>query len=403
MIARIIPAATLALGLASAARAQEPIVFGEINAFETREAVAGPYRQGMTLALEEIEEDDGIDGRPLEALFRAAADPAEARRQAGLLREEGARLVTGGLDEEIARVLSDWAGASGTVYLATLPGSDALVWSDHEPHVFRLGPSHWMHAAMLAEAAAEEGATRFLAIVADDADGLAAAAAFEQRLVRADPEASVVGTIALDAEAPDLAAAAEERARFEAEAAFVALEPETLARLAAAPEGRALLDGLQVYAPRAGDPETLSLFGETAPTGWVVTGYPWYAIDDYHGEAFVEAYEDRWDEAPTTGALIGYTAVQAVEAALERAEAKGGEAADALRTAFEGLVVRTPVGPITFRELDHQATMGAWVGRLAEEDGEIRMTDTVYRDGKDHLPSDEETLGRVTGKTPTTE
>jgi branched-chain amino acid transport system substrate-binding protein len=55
-----------------------------------------------------------------------------------------------------------------------------------------------------------------------------------------------------------------------------------------------------------------------------------------------------------------------------------------------GLEVGTPFGTITWRAIDHQATMGAFVGRTAVEDGMGTMVDWTYVDGADVMPSDEE-------------
>ena len=58
--------------------------------------------------------------------------------------------------------------------------------------------------------------------------------------------------------------------------------------------------------------------------------------------------------------------------------------------AMEGLRLSSPVGPITFRKIDHQSTMGAYVGRTALKEGKGIMIDWKYAHGKDYLPSDAE-------------
>ena len=78
---------------------------------------------------------------------------------------------------------------------------------------------------------------------------------------------------------------------------------------------------------------------------------------------------------------------ETVAAAIEKA---GSTESDAIRMAFEGLNVSTPVGEITFREIDNQATMGAFVGKTMLKDGAGVMTDWTYLNGADYLPSDEE-------------
>src|SRR3546814_12415684 len=40
-----------------------------------------------------------------------------------------------------------------------------------------------------------------------------------------------------------------------------------------------------------GEPEYLDPLGEEAPEGWIVTGYPWDAIDTPEHNAFVKAYQ----------------------------------------------------------------------------------------------------------------
>jgi branched-chain amino acid transport system substrate-binding protein len=58
--------------------------------------------------------------------------------------------------------------------------------------------------------------------------------------------------------------------------------------------------------------------------------------------------------------------------------------------AMAGLEVDTPFGRVTWRGIDHQATMGAYVGRIAVEGGRGTMIHWRYIDGKDVMPSDEE-------------
>ena len=56
---------------------------------------------------------------------------------------------------------------------------------------------------------------------------------------------------------------------------------------------------------------------------------------------------------------------------------------------MKGLDVDTPFGKVHFRTLDHQSTMGAYVGRTAVRDGKGVMVDWRYADGKDYLPPDD--------------
>ena len=48
----------------------------------------------------------------------------------------------------------------------------------------------------------------------------------------------------------------------------------------------------------------------------------------------------------------------------------------------------SPFGPVTFRAIDHQSTLGAYVGRTAVKDGKGTMVDWKYADGKNYQPDD---------------
>jgi branched-chain amino acid transport system substrate-binding protein len=52
--------------------------------------------------------------------------------------------------------------------------------------------------------------------------------------------------------------------------------------------------------------------------------------------------------------------------------------------------VPSPFGEITFRKIDHQSTLGAFVGKTAQKDGKGIMVDAAYRKGSDYLPADAE-------------
>ena len=79
--------------------------------------------------------------------------------------------------------------------------------------------------------------------------------------------------------------------------------------------------------------------------------------------------------------------MMAVAAMLKKA---GTTDTEKMVDAMEGLSYDSPTGPVHFRKIDHQSTMGAYVGYTGLKDGKGVMVDWYYADGKDFLPSDEE-------------
>jgi len=93
----------------------------------------------------------------------------------------------------------------------------------------------------------------------------------------------------------------------------------------------------------------------------------------------------RFKEPPNMGALIGYINMEVLGKAIREG---GSTQTDALIHAMEHLSVDTPVGPIAFRAIDHQSTLGVYVGRLDVRGGQGALTDWRYFDGADFQPDD---------------
>ncbi len=141
---------------------------------------------------------------------------------------------------------------------------------------------------------------------------------------------------------------------------------------------RGLFEGRKVYGLLTGEPEYLDPLGAESPEGWFVTGYPWYAITDGPAKEFVDAYMEAYpDETPKVDSLVGYMAAKSIAAVITKA---GSTDTDALLEAFKDLKVETPMGEITYRSLDHQSTIGAYVGTTALKAGKGVMVDRSYKD-----------------------
>ena len=124
-----------ALPLASIVNAAEPIIVGEINHYKRMAAFTAPYKQGIDLAIEEVNANGGIMGRPLEFIFRDdQGKPGEAVKIAEeLMTREGAVMLTGTILSNVGLAISSFAGEKGYVYLASEPLADALVWKAGNP------------------------------------------------------------------------------------------------------------------------------------------------------------------------------------------------------------------------------------------------------------------------------
>jgi branched-chain amino acid transport system substrate-binding protein len=388
MKAFIVGVALAALALPAAAQ-QEPIRIGEINSYTGMAAFTAPYRNGWQLAVEEINAKGGVLGRKLEVVSRDdGLKPENAVRAASeLVSNEKVALIAGGFLSNVGLALADFAAQNKIMYLASEPLSDALVWSKGNPYTWRLRPSTYMQAAMLAEEAAKLQAKKWASIAPNYEYGQSSVAAFKQLLQAKRPDVTFVadqwpalGKIEAGATVQALAAA-------QPDAIFNVTFGGDLPKFVREGETRGLFQNRPVVSMLTGEPEYLDPLKDETPKGWIVTGYPWNQIETPEHTAFRDAYQKKFNDYPRLGSVVGYSTIKAIAAMLQKA---GSTDTEKMLAAMAGLQFETPFGKVEFRAIDHQSTMGAYVGKLAVKEGHGTMTDWHYADGAKYLPSDEE-------------
>jgi len=151
---------------------------------------------------------------------------------------------------------------------------------------------------------------------------------------------------------------------------------------------RGLFEGRSIVSLLTGEPEYLDPLGEEAPEGWIVTGYPVESDTSPADAAFIATYKKKFNELPRMGSVVGYALIYAIVAGIVRA---GSTETDAMaEKGFPGAEFQTPFGPAIWRAIDHQSTLGTFVGRIALKNGRGTMVDWHYVDGAKVMPSDEE-------------
>ena len=386
MLGAVIGAVALGPLLAAAA---EPVRVGEINSYSRIPAFLLSYRKGWELAVEEVNAAGGVLGRPLEVLSRDdGGQTANAVTLANeLVSGRGVALLAGTFLSNVGLAVSEFAKQKQVLFVASEPLTTKLTWEQGHAFTWRLRPSTYMQNVMLADAAAELPATRWATIAPNYEYGQSAVEEFRQLLRERRPEVEFVaeqwpalGKLEAGPTVQALLAA-------QPEAIYNATFAGDLAKFVREGSVRGLFVGRVVVSLLTGEPEYLDPLGAEAPEGWIVTGYPWSQIDTPEHQAFLDAFTARWHEPPKLGAVVGYTMIKSIAAMLEKA---GSTDTDAMIDAMAGLEVTSPFGPITWREIDHQATMGAFVGRTAVVNNEPTMVDWHYVDGASVMPSDEE-------------
>jgi branched-chain amino acid transport system substrate-binding protein len=378
-----------ALALSLHAFAADPIRIGDINSYSGQAAFTVPYRNGAHLAIEEMNAAGGVLGRPLELLSRDDnGKPEDALRVANeLVFSSKVAALTGTFYSNVGLAVSDFAKRNKVLFVAPEALSDALTWQRGNRYTFRVRSSTYMQAAMLVEQAAKLPAKRWAIVAPNYEFGHSVADTFKALLTKRRPDVQFVAEQYPTLGKIDAGATLQVLEAAKPEGVLNATFGPDLVRLVREGNDRDFFKGKTVVSVLTGQPEFLDPLKDEAPVGWIVTGYPWDQIDTAEHKAFVEAYRRKFNDYPRAGSLSGYTTMKALAAAFRKA---GSTDTEKVIGALEGLRVESPLGPIVFRAIDHQSTMGMYVGKIGLRGGKGIMTDFFYADGAKYLPSDEE-------------
>ena len=313
-----------------------------------------------------------------------AGKPAEAITAANeLVSNEKVALLCGGFFSNIGLALADFAKQKKVLYLAGEPLTDALVWSAGNRYTFRLRPSNYMQAAMLADEAAKLPAKTWATIAPNYEYGQSAVAVFKKLLSAKRPDITMGRRAVADPRASSTPVRWCKPLR---PPSRMRSSTSSSAATSSSWSGKAiparLFKDRAVVSFLTGEPEYLDALKDEAPEGWIVNGYPWYALHTPEHDAFLAAYRAKYNDYPRLGSVVGYTLIHAAADALRKAKSTD---VDALIGATEGLSIKSPIGAATFRAhrspVDARRLRGPHRG--AEQQG---YHDRFHLSGRSQLP-----------------
>ena len=377
------------LGVSVSASAQDVIKIGEINSYKAQPAFLEPYKKGMELAIDEINAAGGLNGKKVQLITRDDnANPGDAVRVAEeLISRDKVDVLTGSFLSHIGLALTDFAKQKKVFFLASEPLTDKIVWQNGNRYTFRLRPSTHMQVAMLVPEASAMKKKRWAIVYPNYEYGQSAAATFKALMRAAQPDIEFIAEQATPLGKVDAGSVVQALGDAKPDAIFNVLFGADLSRFVREGNTRGLFKGREVVSLLTGEPEYLDPLKDESPTGWLVTGYPWYAIKTPEHDAFKNAYEAKYKDYPRLGSVVGYSTIMSLAAGIKKAQSTETEK---LITAFRGLTLMSPFGSITYRPEDHQSTMGGYVGRTKLDNGKGVMGSFRYIDGASVLPSAEE-------------
>ncbi|HSA89864.1 MAG TPA: ABC transporter substrate-binding protein, partial [Burkholderiales bacterium] len=280
--------------------AQTPIKVGELNSYKVFPAFLEPYRKGMELATEEVNASGGVLGRKLEVVVRDDnGNPGDAVRVAEeLVAREEVAFIFGTFFSNVGLAVADFAKQRQVLFIAAEPLTDALTMGQGNRFTFRMRPNTYMQTAMLVDAAADLGKTRWAIVAPNYEYGQSAVKWFKELLSEKRPDVEFVAEQAPPLGKIDAGAVVQALVDARPDAIFSSLFATDLQKFVREGNLRGLFRNAVVFNLLAGEPEYLDPLKEETPEGWWVTGYPWSEIDTPEHRRFREAYRKRWNDYP---------------------------------------------------------------------------------------------------------
>ena len=380
------------------ASAADPILLGDVGSMSGPFAVAGvPGRQGTILAVEEINEQGGVLGRPLKLLLRDdKSSPEEGARAFRELVAEGALMVTGTAPSHVSAAINPLARELKVPFFTTLGYSRFLTEEAGHRYFFRLITNDRVFGHALADHLAKQPQTKYCTIANDFAYGRDITKVLMTRLKELKPAVEVLpgcefwvppGTTDFT---PTITAILAKKPQAVMFGGVVAVSSPAFVKQA---KSFGLFNtALGVHPSLGMSANNAGLTRKDDIPDNILTGadYPYPPIDNPANKAFYEAYRKRWNQYPFEESVNAYITVKLIVQAIRKA---GKVDREAIIDALEGMSIDHPtLGNITIRPFDHQSNAGWWIGYLVWDDTlkKPAMKDIRYEPGDRYLPSKED-------------
>jgi len=383
-----------------------PIRIGEINSYSGLATVFTlPYREGLRMAVDEINQQGGVLGRRIEFVFRddkGRADEA-VKLAEELVYQERVDFLVGCISSSVGLALSEWAKQNEVFYFATHCQTSRLTWDLGHKYVARTTNNVNQYIRALARRAAELGqCRRWLSINQDYEYGHSIHNDFFEYLKTLVPETEVVAEFWPKLGETDHTSFITAMLNYEGKADCILTsiwggQSITFVKQAM-PYG--LFNKFRLYHASLGSLDELGALnpGEV-PVGAVTTTSPTYIKEwlDTHPKLaeWVKRYQDWTGGAtPTTGSTYGYVTVHLIAEVLKRAN--GQTDPEAIHQAIQqgDLTMEMPWGTVILRACDQQALAPQFTGIVAldPETNKGTVKDIVEYHGKDLARSCDEVM-----------
>jgi len=371
-----------ALGTLAACQAEnlvdprQPVKIGAMYLLEGEFAAYGQSaRDGVNLAVEEINRAGGVNGQPVAALFADERDTIQTARR--LVLQENVNFLLGIDNSSHGEILVPTVPELERVLMVTHAASAEITGPLCNRTVFRCSVNSFQNATAGAEVAAGEGHQKWTTISPDYTFGRQSWDLFRRGLQARREGVQFVEKTAF----PPLGTGNYNNfirtlQESGADAIWCSLWGDDLVTFVRQATNLGLFDRFPVFMELGAAMEVLQALGGQMPLGqWVGSRYWWQTPDTRVNREFVRRFRDRYNTYPSYNAQNAYVGVQLLATATEQA---GSTDSNAVIDALRGLEYEAPMGRLTVRPQDHQAVVNVtWGKTAASPDYNFRILDPV--------------------------
>lgn len=336
--------------------------------------------RGIMFAVDQANTSGGVDGRRIEV--RDGDDegnPDAGRRAAEKLAREGYNLIVGPLGSAVSLAIVPNLRRWDAAYFAGISKTDKLTGDTCQARSFRTVQSDSMDIAMINAWAENLEGENFAIIAADYAWGRDSATSFKAAVEGLGK--SVAATLYVPLGNKDYAPYISQLLAANVDAIWSAVPArDGIAFLKQAEEfglikqtpiiGHAMLSDFIVRATGAAQEGMIGTLGYGPD------------IDTPVNNAFVEAWQEKYNRLPTETEGLGYNTALVM---LEGVRLAGSPKPADVSKALSGATVETVFGPLVMRAEDHQLMMPNFIARIVNDNGVMRpVVEQEY--GPEYIP-----------------
>lgn len=375
----------------SPAKAQDDTIkIGELLCYTGCPETAKFWRNGWTIALEEINANGGVLGKKLEVISRdTRGNPADAIQVLSELKDrENIKLIMGTLYDHVNLATIDFAKRNHILHLRGFGGTNKATGEHGHDRYFQLEPPIRVWTGPLADEAARKKIKKWAFVSADYEFGRSLVEQFQKDLKARLPDAEFIETQWFPIGKLNAGLVSQTIARSKPDGIFAVVFEGDYAKFVREGKKRGLFENRMIINPVGAHPGYIRQLGQEAPVGWwSATGYPAQEIDAPKHKAFIEKYKQRFGELPSLGVVYGYTVLHLYAKAIEKAgNTNPNDVANAIRNlTFDGLQ-----GKITFRAFDGASSQGTYIGQTGFVNDVPTIVNWHFVEPEPYLPTKEE-------------